>query len=111
MAGYGLENETLIVRPTEAFVTLFTKVEYVPKLVGDLGEKQAGGIRSWYRSVGQATPTPADIKPLAIPGQILYPRTVRALISYSELALFSKPNGFETITRCGTPPKNARAFR
>lgn len=54
--------------------------ESVPKLVGDLGEKQAGGIRSWYPSVGQATPTPADIKPLAIPGQVLYPRTFQALI-------------------------------
>jgi len=53
---------------------------FVPKLVGDLGEKQAGGIRSWYPSVGQATPTPADIKPLAIPGQVFYPRTIRALI-------------------------------
>ena len=52
----------------------------VPKIVGEILKSRAGGFIPSSGVVGQATPTPAVINPLAMPDQFLYPRTVLALI-------------------------------
>lgn len=44
---------------------------FVPRTVGKIGEVEARGICSLWEYEGQATPTPATIKPLVMPDQFL----------------------------------------
>ena len=53
---------------------------FVPRTVGEIGKDNETAFTLTYISRSYATSTPAIINPLAMPGQVLYPRTVRARI-------------------------------